>query len=159
MFYFDMDGTLAKFMFGTPVENLYEKGYWLFLPPQLNIVNAAKELDSYILSAYLTEDAVREKKAWNRIWLPNIPEEKQIYVPCGESKGNYYVPDGILIDDRGVHCKEWADAGGTYVKVSVDTDDARKEKKKHKFVIHPEMPSEMIVNILKEAEKEKKWKR
>lgn len=152
-FLFDMDGTLAKFLFGTPLPEVKSEGYFLCLPPNPSIIGAAKEVNAFVLSAYFTDckHALPEKISWNRIWT-GIPENRQFYLPCGESKGLFFRPGRILVDDRGIHCKEWSDAGGVYVKVAVDSDDAKKEKEKHRFVISPDMSTEAILFVLHQAE-------
>ena len=60
----DMDGTLAVFTPVDTLETLYEKGYFLYLMPQHNVVNAVRsiimhnpEIEVFILSAYLSDSA------------------------------------------------------------------------------------------------------
>lgn len=158
-FWFDMDGVLAKFLFGTPLSEVKSERYLFELPPNKTIVEASRTVPAYVLSAYFTDcdHAVPEKKQWNKKWT-NIPEERQFYLPCGESKGIYYRPGRILVDDRGVHCKEWADAGGVYVKVSVNSQDAEKERTRHRFVVSPDMTVAEVLEILHQAEKEEEMK-
>ena len=152
---FDMDGVLAKFLFGTPFSNLYKEHYWTNLPPQENPLNAAKVLTSSydvgIVSAYLKDSpyALNEKKGWLRKQIPEIPEESWSFLPCGESKGTFLInPGDILIDDRWVHGKEWTDAGGKFIKVSVNKEDAAKESKRYPFVIYPEMKVAEILDVV-----------
>ena len=152
---FDMDGVLAKFLFGTPFPELYKEHYWTNLPPQMNPLETAKKLSAKypvrILSSYLEDSpyALKEKKVWLKSWLPEIPERNWVFVPYGQSKGMYLTsPKDILIDDRGVHGQEWTDAGGKFIKMSVDKKDAIKEMKKYKYVLCPELPVETMVRIV-----------
>lgn len=153
--YFDLDGVLAKFMFGTPFANLYRKGYFENLPPQMNIVMAAKSLakqeDVFILSAYLEDSryALEEKKRWIKAWLPEIPESNWMFLPCGQSKGDFVTsPGDILLDDRRVHGKEWTNSSGKFIKVSKNKEDAIAEKKNYQYVISPDMCPEEILRIV-----------
>ena len=76
-YYFDMDGVLNTFEFGTPEESLYIPGYFENRPSQPNIINAVNymldmELNErfpirvHILSMYLKRNktAVTEKNKW-----------------------------------------------------------------------------------------------
>lgn len=151
----DMDGVLAKYMFEVPFEGLFEKHYFKNLPPQKNILEAVKRLnrkyDVHILSAYLPDSdyAFQEKQFWLRKWLPEISESNWILIPCGVSKGNYLKSAGdILIDDYGVNCKAWKDAGGKICKVSSSPADAKKEQCRYDYLINPDMKPEEIVNVV-----------
>lgn len=116
----DMDGTLAEFHPVDTLEALYEKGYFENLPPNQNVVHAISsliasqlELDVHILSAYLSDSpyALEEKKAWLDKYLPELPEDRRIFVPCGQDK-KAYVPGGIrptdcLLDDYSLNLHNW----------------------------------------------------
>ena len=76
-----MDGTLAEFKKVDTLEKLYEKGYFLNLEPNMNVVDAIRsivtdhsEIEVYILSAVLSDSsyAVTEKNAWLDQYLPEI---------------------------------------------------------------------------------------
>lgn len=152
--YFDMDGVLAKFLFGTPFPDLLKDGYWEKLPPQENPLEAARILAKRhkvkILSSYLEGcNALKEKKNWLRSWIPEIPEENWVFIPYGESKGSFVQShEDILIDDRGLHGREWEEAGGKFIKVSVDKQDAVKEMKRFRYVLCPELSPNVIANIV-----------
>lgn len=123
--FFDMDGTLAVFRKLATFEKLLEPGYFKYLPPIRNVVDAAKELtkrddvEVFILSSYLTESrtALQEKKAWLDRYLPEIDEAHRIFVPCGEVKVEY-VPNpaaaDVLVDDYYINLQAWY---GTPVKL------------------------------------------
>ena len=125
----DMDGTLAKWN-NVEFEQLFEKGYYRNLEPNEYLLNNVNNLirqgeDIYILSAYLTESdyAKTEKQEWVKQYLPELPEEKQIFVPYGTNKAEYlkehYSPitnEDYLIDDYTKNLLEWKEYGGTGVK-------------------------------------------
>lgn len=93
--FIDMDGTLATFNQIDKIESLYEEGYFYNLKPYENVIKAVKdiikenkEIDVYILSAYLSDSdyALKEKNAWLDKYLPEITKEKRLFLPCGENK-------------------------------------------------------------------------
>lgn len=135
----DMDGTLAKWN-NVEFEELFEKGYYRNLEPNWDIVNEVNALISegenvYILSAYLTESdyAKKEKQEWVKQYLPELPEEKQIFVPYGTNKAEYlkehYSPitnQDYLVDDYTKNLNEWKEFGGTGVKYINGINHTRK---------------------------------
>lgn len=134
----DMDGTLAKFNV-TPEERLMERGYFLNLQPNWDILNNVKQLakedngiEVYIISAVLMDSdyAEDEKKQWLDIYLPEIPEENRIFTPCksGINKADY-VQGGIkasdvLIDDYSKNLFQWRRSGGTGLKAVTDMNNS-----------------------------------
>lgn len=104
----DMDGTLAEFKKVDTLETLYEKDYFLDLKPQINVVEAVKDIikknendiEVFILSAVLSDSkyALQEKNEWLDRYLPEIDKNHRIFPPCGENKRNY-IPEGIRNDD------------------------------------------------------------
>lgn len=158
-----MDGVLAKYEFNlSSYDTLYEEGYFLNRPPQMNIIEAVKLLisqheDVYILSAVLkdSEYALFEKHEWLDKHLPEVDCRHRIFTLCGEDKISY-VPAfdparDVLVDDFGENCLTWVNSGGSYVKVSKDISDAVYEADRHRFVIYPNMPPEDIVFVIKEV--------
>lgn len=126
-FFIDMDGTLAKWN-DVQFENLFEKGYYLNLEPNINVVKTVKTLlnheqDVYILSAYLEESkyARDEKILWLQQYLPELPKEKYILLPYGEEKSKYIKgeinKDDILLDDYTKNLLEWEKTGGFAIKL------------------------------------------
>ena len=126
----DMDGTLAKWN-NVEFEQLYEKGYYRNLEPNQDILNEVNELikqgeDVYILSCYLKDSkyALQEKKQWCQEYLPNLSEDKYVFVPFGESKAKVFDKRGLspitnhdyLIDDYTKNLLEWKEMGGIGVK-------------------------------------------
>lgn len=116
----DMDGTLAVFKPVDEMETLYEKGYFLNLMPQENVVEAIREIatnhpeiEVNILSAYLTDSkyALQEKNEWLDRHLPEIDSDHRIFVPCGTDKKEG-IREGIrsndfLLDDYTKNLNEW----------------------------------------------------
>ncbi len=116
----DMDGTLAEFKVVDTLERLYEPHYFERLKPNESVVAAVKdivnnhpEIDVYILSAVLSDSkyALYEKKNWIKEYLPEIPEDKCIFPPCGSDKKDF-IPDGIrsddfLLDDYSLNLNSW----------------------------------------------------
>ncbi len=116
----DMDGTLAVFRHVDELETLYEKGYFLNLEPQKNVLAAIRELavnhpeiEVNILSAYLTDSqyALQEKNKWLDRYLPEINRDHRVFVPCGTDKkegirGGIREND-ILLDDYTKNLNEW----------------------------------------------------
>ena len=126
----DMDGTLAKWN-NVEFEQLYEEGYYRNLEPNQDILNEVNELikqgeDVYILSCYLKDSkyALQEKKKWCQEYLPNLSEDKYVFVPFGESKAKVFDKRGLspitnhdyLIDDYTKNLLEWKEMGGIGVK-------------------------------------------
>lgn len=116
----DMDGTLAVFRKVDELETLYEKGYFLNLAPQKNVLAAVRELivnhpeiEVNILSAYLTDSqyALQEKNEWLDKFLPEIKRDHRVFVPCGTDKKEG-IRGGVrgndfLLDDYTKNLKEW----------------------------------------------------
>ena len=120
----DMDGTLAVFSPVDTLEKLYEQGYFINQAPHENVIAAIKdiirnnpEIEVNILSAYLTDSnyALQEKNEWLEKYLPEIPEDRRIFSPCGWDKKGF-VPDGIhdtdvLLDDYTKNLLSWQPPG------------------------------------------------
>lgn len=116
----DLDGTAAVFREVDTFEKLYEKNYFLDLPPQQNVVDAVRslmrshpEIEVNILSAVLSDSryALAEKNAWIDKYLPEITPEHRIFPPCGTDKKEY-VPGGVsetdfLLDDYTYNLNAW----------------------------------------------------
>ncbi|MDQ0361576.1 5' nucleotidase, NT5C type [Breznakia pachnodae] len=127
----DMDGTLAEWNNVEVLEQLYEKDYFGSLKPYTNVVDAIKELNKneniefFILSKYLPDSkySLIEKNEWLDKYLPEIEEDKRIFVKDGELKSvimneRLGLRDSdILIDDYNQNLYEWQSAGGTAIKI------------------------------------------
>lgn len=115
----DMDGTLAVFTPCDTMETLLEKGYFENLAPMQSVVDAVKilhqhpDIEVYTLSAYLSDSqyAVDEKMAWLDKHLPQVPNERRIFLPCGVDKTTAVPggirPDDFLMDDYTKNLNEW----------------------------------------------------
>lgn len=125
----DMDGTLAKWN-NVEYEQLFEQGYYRNLEPNNDILSDVNRLihegkDVYILSCVLPESqyALEEKKEWLKEYVPDLPEDKYIFVPYGQNKADYlkkhYSPitnSDYLVDDYTKNLQEWKDYGGVGIK-------------------------------------------
>ena len=136
--FIDMDGTINKWEY-VGYDELYREGFFLTRTPDLFALHTVKSLiksgeyDVYVLSACLMDSdyALDEKNAWLDYYLPEIPPEKRIFLPCGseldKSKG---IPGGIrdtdiLIDDYTYNCKAWEEAGGKAIKYMNDLNNSK----------------------------------
>lgn len=158
----DMDGTLAEFKPVDTLETLYEKDYFLNLKPNENVLGAIKQLiaqndiDVYILSAYLSDShyALYEKNAWLDKYLPELPQEKRLFVPCGTDK-SVVVPgrikhDDYLLDDYTKNLSEWEPpARGIKLINGINHTNGTWQGDKIQFTHSPEEISNMISSVMK----------
>ena len=165
MIFFDMDGTLAKFYKSskTPLEHMYEKGFFLNLKPY-KLAKYVNELaktrnDIYILSACVESRYCREEKiAWLNRYCPNIPEDNIILCPCGYHKGNYVYElldldknkKHFLIDDYSKNLYEWEMCGKNFIAIKFINEMNNKKglNYNHKF-----KKFETLKKIIEECEK------
>lgn len=112
--YFDMDGVIAKFNKGAPMEEVFSPGYFLNLDPIKKGLNLLKYLiedgtyDIYIASksSYI---AIEEKKAWLKKYIPQLDENHIFLIPLNANKANYIMDQdtSILIDDYNPNLESW----------------------------------------------------
>lgn len=158
----DMDGTLAEFKTVDTLETLYEKDYFLHLKPNENVLGAIKQLiadndfDVYILSAYLTDSryALEEKNARLDKYLPELPQEKRLFVPCGTDKSvavpGLIRPDDYLLDDYTKNLSEWEPpAKGIKLINGINHTNGTWQGDKIQFTHAPEELSSMISDVMK----------
>lgn len=158
----DMDGTLAEFKTVDTLETLYEKDYFINLKPNENVLGAIKQLiadndfDVYILSAYLTDSryALEEKNAWLDKYLPDLPQEKRLFVPCGTDKSvavpGLIRPDDYLLDDYTKNLSEWEPpARGIKLINGINHTNGTWQGDKIQFTHAPEELSSMISDVMK----------
>lgn len=158
----DMDGTLAEFKTVDTLETLYEKNYFINLKPNENVLGAIKQLiadndfDVYILSAYLTDSryALEEKNAWLDKYLPELPQEKRLFVPCGTDKSvavpGLIRPDDYLLDDYTKNLSEWEPpARGIKLINGINHTNGTWQGDKIQFTHAPEELSSMISDVMK----------
>lgn len=120
-FFIDMDGVTALFE-PASIEEMTTEGFFVSRKPVKPVIAMVKKLmaqrdaDVYVLSSYLLPGSKKEKIEWNSIHL-GIPEEKQLYVPYGENKGEFLKciggiqPDDVLLDDFSQNLHSWAGIG------------------------------------------------
>ena len=118
----DMDGVLAKWNSVASLEELEAQGYFLNLEPQMNVVNAIKELinssefEVYILSACMdTPYAMVEKNEWLNKYLPEVNQSHRLFSAIGQDK-KAIVPNGVcqndfLLDDHTPNLMKWIETG------------------------------------------------
>lgn len=162
-FYFDMDGCLAEFRFGSPFEELYTPNYFYSLEPNESIVETAKKLirlkdiyplDVYSLSAILNDHktAKEEKIKWIEKHIPELDEKHRIFTIVGFNKSDYIKIDknAVLIDDYSPNIDDFLSNGGEAVKVSRTFKDMIYEEKQHTYnhFINPEMSSNDMTKYL-----------
>ena len=158
----DMDGTLAEFKTVDTLGTLYEKDYFINLKPNENVLGAIKQLiadndfDVYILSAYLTDSryALEEKNAWLDKYLPELPQEKRLFVPCGTDKSvavpGLIRPDDYLLDDYTKNLSEWEPpARGIKLINGINHTNGTWQGDKIQFTHAPEELSSMISDVMK----------
>ena len=158
----DMDGTLAEFKTVDTLETLYEKDYFINLKHNENVLGAIKQLiadndiDVYILSAYLTDSryALEEKNAWLDKYLPELPQEKRLFVPCGTDKSvavpGLIRPDDYLLDDYTKNLSEWEPpARGIKLINGINHTNGTWQGDKIQFTHAPEELSSMISDVMK----------
>lgn len=158
----DMDGTLAEFKVVDTLERLYEPHYFERLKPNENVVKAVKdivnnhpEIEVYILSAVLSDSkyALYEKKNWIKEYLPEIPEDRCIFPPCGSDKKDF-IPDGIrsddfLLDDYSLNLNSWEPpARGIKLLNGINGNNGTWNKDSVSFLNSGEMLSDKICSII-----------
>ena len=133
--FLDMDGTLAEWQEGTPIEKVCEPGYFANIPPNQNVVTAAmllyasrKQLDVelFTLSAVFDDGhSIRDKNIWLDRYVPFIDTDHRLFASCDKPKheaecfvklGNITRND-YLLDDYTKNIIEWNGAGGTAIKL------------------------------------------
>ncbi len=136
--YIDMDGTLCRFhdTQHNYIEQMWERGFYAGLLPFEEFVNAVSlcidrnpDTEFYILSAVLDTEPpfiADEKRAWINRYLPQLTEERLIFVPAGADKSQYIGgidENSVLIDDYNKNLREWEQAGGLPIKFINDVNN------------------------------------
>lgn len=158
----DMDGTLAVFTPVATLETLYEKGYFLNLEPQKNVVQAVRtiisekpEIEVFILSAYLSDStyALQEKNAWLDYHLPEIDKEHRVFTPCGSDK-KLAIKGGIrsddyLLDDYTLNLNDWEPpAKGIKLLNGINHTKGTWSKNRIRWDRQPQELADMIVSVM-----------
>ena len=128
--YFDMDGVLCDFEGQKNALERYktEKGFFKNLEPIWKNLNQVKALIRekkrvYILTASPNKQADKDKKAWIKKYLPQLPMRRVKIVRNGKPKIKSIrrKRNSVLFDDYGKNIREWKKYGGfRAVKVTKD---------------------------------------
>lgn len=125
----DMDGVLAEQRNDLP-NYMYDKGFFLSLPPINNMIEVVKELNNEFYEVYILSTVVRneycerEKGQWLDRFLPEIKTSNRLFVPSGIDK-SVFIQDkniidnaiNVLIDDFTENLITWTFEGALPIKV------------------------------------------
>lgn len=135
--FIDMDGVLTEYRKDCHTEDLMQKGYFLSLKPEWNMLGALQKLietgDALGISVCvltkvypsLFKYSVSEKLQWRDRYMPDLFDSEFVMVNGEEQEksdavkdilGDEISTDCILIDDYNANLREWHANGGTAVK-------------------------------------------
>lgn len=152
--YIDLDGTLAEWRTDKQEKDTYEKGYFFYLNPYMQVLTAVHEIlelypewiDVKTLSAVHSDNqyAIPDKNRWLDKYIPNIRKENRIFVPCGRDKTEYcsnISQDDYLLDDFNKNLQAWQNKGGIPIKLlnGVNSDSGTF------FAISKDTPADAII--------------
>lgn len=120
----DIDGTLAEWKPVNSLDELFIKGHYENLRPNINVVKGIKlfmqrnpEIPVFVCSAILqgAEFSIQEKNNWVDNHLPEIPKDKRFFPYCGTDKSDS-IPGGVgpedyLMDDYTFNLDLWKGRG------------------------------------------------
>lgn len=126
--YFDMDGVLATWQEGTPIETVCSPGYFANLPAEQNVIDALKllakndELELHILSAVFDEPHnIADKLHWIKVHLGDVVTPENIHFVSNGTRKSLALggidKEDILVDDYSKNISEWIEDGGTAIKM------------------------------------------
>ena len=152
--YFDMDGTLCEWCSSVKsIEELYEKGFYLNLKPNINLLEALNMLYEkyptriFILSCYLENSkyAIDEKNIWLDKYT-SIPMERRILIPDGNNKGKIGNINDILIDDYTKNLLCWEKEGKKGIKFINDINGSgiKWKGERIKYTTNPKIISNFL---------------
>lgn len=121
----DMDGTIAVFDKGAPLERIQKEGYFKNRPLMNNVIEAIKlivnkgTVEVFILSSVFEDNhSVADKNYWLNNNLPEIDEEHRIFNPISKNKTESIkgkiTSEDYLLDDFSFNLHRWT---GTGIKV------------------------------------------
>lgn len=98
--------------------------------------------------------ALEEKNAWLDKYLPELPREKRLFVPCGTDKSvavpGLIRPDDYLLDDYTKNLSEWEPpARGIKLINGINHTNGTWQGDKIQFTHAPEELSSMISDVMK----------
>lgn len=148
-YFFDMDGTLARFFDDKKcLVKMYKKGYFEHLKPYQNIVESVRQMihnkqTVYILTKCVnTPYCVDEKRKWLAKYLPELTADKMIFITDDTTKSSAIKRLGlenginVLYDDYGVNLTEWETALPNGIAVKVLNGINGKTKKKYVRLVY-----------------------
>ena len=126
--YFDMDGVLATWQEGTPIETVCSPGYFANLPAEQNVVDALKlltandRIELHILSAVFDEPHnIADKLHWIKVHLGDVVKSENIHFVSNNTRKSLALggidKNDILIDDYSKNISDWIEDGGTTIKM------------------------------------------
>ncbi|MBS4055340.1 MAG: hypothetical protein KGZ64_11360 [Thermaerobacter sp.] len=129
-----IDGTLAVFNRVKTLEDLYEQGYFLNLPPHGNVIAAIKHIVKTepriqvgILSAMLmdSDHAFEEKSTWLDRHLPEVTCEQRLITSCGGDKKERVrggiAKEDFLLDDYTPNILHWGSLAAGLISLMEST--------------------------------------
>ena len=124
IFFFDMDGVLAKWNEHASEEETHQPGYFLEREVELSVIALVRRLkdegaDVRVLSSVYEDDhSAAEKRQW--LMSVGLGDVDPVFVPYGHDKFRYVCPKEdealILIDDYGKNLTNWERVGYIPVK-------------------------------------------
>ena len=157
----DMDGTLTVFIPQEGIGPLYEKGYFLNLPPHENVIEAIRyiikkhpEIEVNVLSAVLTDSkyALAEKNAWLDKYLPEIDAKHRIFSPNGNDKKAFitgFKENDVLLDDYTPNLLKWIPARGIKLLNEINHTKGTWQHDRIRYDREPVDLANEIVSIIK----------
>ena len=106
--YVDMDGTLNMWRPNATVQETHQVGFFRRARPHEGICALVGTMIDMGLPVYIASSTYEdshselEKRQWLHKYLPDVPEDRQIFVPYGVKKEDYLIhtPSDVLISDR-----------------------------------------------------------
>ncbi len=106
--FFDMDGTLNEWRPHATIEETHQIGFFSSAKPHHAVCALVGTLVDMGCEVYVTSNTYedthseQEKRNWIRRYLPEIPENRQIFIPYGRKKEEYILHSSadVLVSDR-----------------------------------------------------------
>ena len=158
VFYFDMDGVIARWNPDATEADTHQDGYFLEREPEKGIIELMKLLRQkgfrveILTAAYVDGTARQDKQNW--LLANELAWVKLNFVPYGQSKANYVEKNAgsVLIDDYSHNLREWESSGMTGVKFYNGINGTHGSWKGSS--IHRGMTAESMAWILRTAAKQ-----
>ena len=125
----DIDGTIAEWKVGSSLCDLHKKGFFYDVKPNKELISFIQSylnnerIEIYILTAYISQQAIEDKNKWLDEHMPII-RQNRIFVPDKQNKAKFVEnifkekldKSFILLDDHTPNLIQWEEAGGTAIK-------------------------------------------